>query len=147
MIEIFRNKIIGVDTSPFIYFLEKKETYLVFLKDFFRLCSEGAFEIVTSSITLAEILVNPYKNKNEDIAESYLEILENSKGLRIINIDIPISKQAAKLRSNYSIRTPDALQISAAINSNADYFLTNDKDLKKIKEIEVLFLEELIKQN
>ncbi len=145
MIEIFRNKIIGVDTSPFIYFLEKKEAYLDFLQAFFTSCSKGDFEIVTSSITLTEILVNPYKNKKEDIADTYMEILDNSKGLSIVNIDVSISKLAAKLRSDYSIRTPDALQISAAINSDADYFLTNDKKLKKVNAIKVLILEDLIK--
>ena len=92
-------------------------------------------------------LVNPYKNKKEEIADSYIEIPNNSKGIRIINIDVEVSKLAAKLRSEYLIRTPGALQISTAINLDADYFLTNDKSLKKVKAIEVLILEDLIKQN
>ena len=59
MIESLKNKIIGVDTSPFIYFFEKRDIFINFLRQFFKSCSEGNYEIVTSAITITEILVYP----------------------------------------------------------------------------------------
>jgi predicted nucleic acid-binding protein len=146
LIDLFGGEIIGVDTSPFIYFFEKKEAYLNYLRSFFKACSEGKFEIVTSTVTLSEILVNPYKNQKDDLVDNYLEVLLNSKGIRIINIDVAVSKLSAKLRSIYSLKTPDAIQIASSIISNAKYFLTNDKSLKKISEIEILILDDILKQ-
>jgi predicted nucleic acid-binding protein len=38
------------------------------------------------------------------------------------------------------IKIPDAIQLAAAINRSAEYFLTNDKRLKSIKEVNVILL-------
>lgn len=46
------------------------------------------------------------------------------------------------MRAKYSIRTPDAIQIAVGIIYGATKFLTNDPDLKKISEIEVLVLDD-----
>jgi len=56
-------------------------------------------------------------------------------------IDILIAEKAAELRANYGLRTPDALQIAIAIENNGTLFITNDKGLEKIKEVEVLVLD------
>ena len=49
------------------------------------------------------------------------------------------------MRGKYSnLRTIDALQISAALDIDADLFLTNDATLKKIKEINVLVLKDYL---
>jgi predicted nucleic acid-binding protein len=37
----------------------------------------------------------------------------------------------------------DALQVASAIRADADIFVTNDKRLKAIKEIKVIFVKEL----
>ncbi|MBU2444010.1 MAG: hypothetical protein KJ666_00350 [Bacteroidetes bacterium] len=44
----------------------------------------------------------------------------------------------------YGIRTPDAIQFAIGIENNGTLFITNDKNLKKVKEIEVLVLEEYL---
>jgi predicted nucleic acid-binding protein len=43
----------------------------------------------------------------------------------------------------YQIRTPDALQLAAAISAEADAFLTNDHALKRVKEITVLVMDDI----
>ena len=44
---------------------------------------------------------------------------------------------SAKLRAQYGIKTPDAIQLAIGIENNGSLFITNDKALKKIKEIKV----------
>ena len=49
------------------------------------------------------------------------------------------------MRGQYpDLRTIDALQISAAIEIGVDVFITNDKKLKQIKDINVLVLKEYL---
>jgi predicted nucleic acid-binding protein len=43
--------------------------------------------------------------------------------------------KASYLRATYTLRTPDAIQLATAIYSQADFFLTNDKQLSAITEI------------
>lgn len=55
-----------------------------------------------------------------------------------------ISENAAKLRAQYAIKTPDVLQIAGALFHGAKKFVTNDADLKKIKEIDILVIDDFI---
>ncbi|GAG74921.1 unnamed protein product, partial [marine sediment metagenome] len=41
--------------------------------------------------------------------------------------------------------TPDAIQIATSLEAKADIFITNDSTLKKISEIKVLLLSEMLK--
>ncbi len=62
-----------------------------------------------------------------------------------ILVSAGIAERAGRLRGQYvDLRTVDAIQLSAAIDIGADAFLTNDKKLKKIKEIKILVLKDFI---
>lgn len=134
------NKKVCIDTAPFIYFMESHSHYGKIVKGIFNDIEKGIVEAITTNITLLEVLVHPYRIGNEKLAGRYRDILLNSEGLTTFEVDHEISDQAAKVRAKYSIRTPDAIQISTAIIHNADVFLTNDDALKKISEINVVCL-------
>jgi len=56
------------------------------------------------------------------------------------NITYPVAEIAYKLRAKYIfLKTPDALQLATAIHHNCNKFLTNDKKLKNVSEIEIVF--------
>jgi predicted nucleic acid-binding protein len=61
-----------------------------------------------------------------------------------MEVSSTIAEQAARLRAVYDIRTPDAIQISAALNAGATHFLTNDIRLPKIADLRILSLDSLI---
>ena len=61
-----------------------------------------------------------------------------------LEISNSIAEQAAQLRATHNIRTPDALQISAALNAGATHFFTNDIRLPEIPPIQILFIDSLI---
>ncbi len=52
-----------------------------------------------------------------------------------------IADLGAHLRAKYKIKTPDAILLSSAIHAEATGFICNDKELRKVKEIEVLILD------
>ncbi len=88
-------------------------------------------------------MVKPLKEGQNKIVEQYKTILTNAEGIDIAEITIPIAIKAAELRAKYNIHTPDALQMAVAIEHEADYFLTNDLQLKLISEIKVVTISEL----
>ncbi len=45
------------------------------------------------------------------------------------------------LRAEYNLRTPDAIQISIAIKTDATLFFTNDIRLPEIPSIKILLLD------
>jgi predicted nucleic acid-binding protein len=145
LIQKVTNKVIFLDTAPLIYYIEEKQKYLPLLDKLFLANSKGRFLFKTSVITLLEVLVEPIRQKEFRLVEQYQNILCNSPTFEILDINIEISKKSAELRAGYGLRTPDALQMATAKYTSADYFITNDIRLKVVKEIEVLVLDELIR--
>lgn len=52
-----QGQVVGLDTAPLIYFIEQNKTYLDITRLFFRGLSRGEFRVVTSVVTLPEVLV------------------------------------------------------------------------------------------
>jgi predicted nucleic acid-binding protein len=63
--------------------------------------------------------------------------------LSIVEIDRPVAGHAAYLRAKHGIRTPDALQIAAALARGATGFIGNDETVRRVQGIEVLLLDEI----
>ena len=145
--EIESSSVLAVDTTIFIYFIEKNPKYFDLLETIFKRCNsqEKPFKLVTSMITLIEVLTKPLKEKRKDIVEKYKGSILNSDNVFPIIVDKNISEKTAELRSKYGfLRTPDAIQLATGIISEADYFISNDKKLKGITEIKSLILDELL---
>jgi len=63
-----------------------------------------------------------------------------------VEISANTGEKEGRLRGKYpTLRTMDAIQISAAPNTKANIFLTNDNRHKQINEIKVIVLREYLK--
>ncbi len=81
-IERLRGKTVGLDTAPLIYYIEGNPAFLPWVDPFFDAMIRGDFEVVTSTITLAEVLVHPLKRGDAALAGVYRDILRNAAHLR-----------------------------------------------------------------
>ncbi len=128
-----------VDTAPFVYLLEYNEVLTNKTKQVF--CGfNGNTQFITSVITYAEYCVKPKKINNQKAIIEFENLL-NDLECDIKNIDINIADTTAELRAKYTfLRTPDALQLATAIHNNCDKFITNDKKLKQITEIDIVLI-------
>ena len=134
---------LGVDTAPFIYFVERHPDYLGLMREIIRRIDAGEIEAVSSVVTLTEVLTHPLRFKNVLLAQRYRDVLYRSRNFRLLPIDAAIAEVTTDLRTRYNLRTPDALQLATAIKAGCDAFLTNDATLKKVTELKVLVLSEL----
>ncbi|MBD2251245.1 type II toxin-antitoxin system VapC family toxin [Nostoc parmelioides] len=139
-----QGQIVGLDTAPLIYFIEENPNYLNVTDAFFAALFRGEFSVVTSVLTITEVLVYPLRQGNTILAQQYRDILLNSQGLTTIEVFPDIAETAAQLRANYNLRTPDAIQIATAIRGGASFFLTNDARLPSLPSLPILVLEQLI---
>lgn len=129
-----------LDTSVFIYFIEEDKRYIDDVTQIFEAVHLGRLSAVTSGITLLETLVIPLRNKDIALANLYEQLLSESKGLTLLNLDRDLLRLGADLRATLGIKTPDALQIAAAQQQNCSAFVTNDRRLPKISGLRILQL-------
>lgn len=138
-----QGKVVGLDTAPLIYFMEQNPNYLEMMRVFFRAFDRGDFRMVTSTVTLVEVLVHPLRQGNTILAQEYREILLNQESLTVVELTPDIAETAAQLRASYNLRSPDAIQMATAICEGASFFLTNDARLPSLPGLTVLVLEKL----
>jgi len=141
---IEKHKIIGLDTAPFIYYIEDVTPYADLLDPVFSLLENHALRAVTSTVTFAEILTKPFADKNFSMADEIKFTLKSFSSLSVASIDEKLAEAAALIRARHAIRLPDALQIAAAIQGEATLVITNDKRLKKVDSVEVLVLSDFL---
>lgn len=131
------------DTAPIIYFIEQHPQYGPIMKEFVDAFSEGKVMAYTSVITITEVLAKPVADAKDTLADQFIQFLKYGNNLQLLDITADIAEFAGKLRGNYkTIRTLDAIQLAAAYVTGSKLFVTNDKQLKNVKEMEVLILDD-----
>jgi predicted nucleic acid-binding protein len=131
---------IGVDTCLFIYYIEEDPRFLPLIEPLFREADAGTRELVTSALTLLEVLVVPYRAGDASLAGQYEQFLTRSRGIRVVDLSRDQLRDAAQLRAATGIKTPDALQFAAAIACGCTAFVTNDRRLPAVRGTRVLQL-------
>ena len=75
-------------------------------------------------------------------------LLVNFPNLDIVDLDRNVIRQAARLRAEYRIRPPDALQVSVSLLYGAEVFITNDGLLKRLQDkLEVIVLDDFVDES
>jgi predicted nucleic acid-binding protein len=134
---------LGFDSAPIIYYVEAQPTYAPLMASVFQRIGSGQLEGMTSTITLVEVLTKPRASGDEQLAETYRNLLLDSEYFQTVPIGAPVAELAAQLRARYGLRTPDALQIAVALAEGCEAFLTNDTRLRQVTELPILQVAEL----
>ena len=127
-----------IDTAPFIYLLERDDEYNRTVYNQFENWFNNKSVLLSSVLTLSEVLVSPKQKKQSALECKYRYLLKDILSEPLIVIDEEVAEKTAFFRVKYKLKTPDALQIAAAIHAGSDIFYTNDKSLKKVKELQVV---------
>jgi predicted nucleic acid-binding protein len=138
-----RHRRVAVDTSIFIYQVEGDTRYLNLTKLVFDWLQTPGTNAVTSTITMAELLVPPYRNGDERLVSEFYALLSKYPNLDWIAPDLEIADLAARLRAEYRLRTPDAIEAATALHTGASAFITNDAVFERVQGFEVLVLDRL----
>lgn len=127
-------------TSAFICFFERYPRYFPVCEELFRAIKAGRTNASTSTLTLIEILVQPYRQKKDDLVLKFYVLLTTYPHLAWVPMTLNVSDQAAKLRAEHRLKTPDAIQAASAISCGATGFVSNDRAFDKVWQLNALSL-------
>jgi predicted nucleic acid-binding protein len=116
------------DTNLFIYLLEdygRLSKAVVALRG--NMLSRGD-HLLTSTLTLGEILVKPVERGDTDICRKYEEAI--TRAALLVSFDLKAARIYASVRRDRSLRAPDAVQLACAAGAGVDLFVTNDRRLQ-----------------
>jgi predicted nucleic acid-binding protein len=85
-------------------------------------------QLLTSTLTLGEILVKPTVAGNTDLCKKYEDAL--ARAALLIPFDATVAKIYASIRRDRLLKAPDVIQLASAASAGADLFITNDEHLQ-----------------
>mgnify|MGYP001567559551 CR=1 FL=1 len=143
--ELRKASSVFLDTSAFIYHVEKHSDYFPLTNELFAAIDRGEKLAITSPVTVVEVLTKPFEKHDLAVVEEYRKRLLLHPQVKSRSIDNEVATEAARIRANFGIKkTPDALQLAVAKLERAQVFLTNDKELKRFTEIQVVLSSECL---
>lgn len=116
------------DTNLFIYLFEGDGDLSRRVMDLRRAMLERGDQLLTSTLTLGEVLVKPSERGEGELARKYEEAITATS--LMIPFDVKAARIYEALRCDRSLRAPDAIQLACAAAAGADLFITNDARLQ-----------------
>ena len=118
------------DTNLLIYWLDKPEEWAEPIYRLRQWHKENEIRIITSALSLAEILVRPISGENLERAREYLHLISE---MGCLGFGPDEAWAFAEIRSAYpQIKPPDCIQLACAGVRGVDYFCTNDEALQRV---------------
>ena len=135
---------IYLDANCFIYSVERIDPYRAVLDTLWQAVSVGQIIVVTSELTLLEVLVKPLKAGDFTTAGIFRTVLRHSPDVQMLPITQAVLEEAATLRATVGIKTPDALHAATALLSGCTLLITNDNTFRQITDLGVTLLSEIV---
>jgi len=118
------------DTNVFVYMFEGLEPTKSRLIDIRKRMLDRGDQIVTSAMTLGEVLVKPTKLGQASLIDQYDRAIRSTA--EVVSFDAQVAWRFASLRATHTLRSADAIQLACAAHAGVDLFLTNDIQLHKL---------------
>src|ERR1700688_4150797 len=131
------------DTNLFIYLFEGHGPHFELVSNLRNAMLSRGDQLLTSALTLGEVLVKPLERHDEELTRKYVDAI--SKTSITIDFDAKAARIYAGLRSNRSLRPPDAIQLACAAAAGVDLFVTNDARLHSIQVEGIQFIVPLVR--
>jgi predicted nucleic acid-binding protein len=119
-----------VDTNFFVYMFEGREPFRSRVLEIRKRMIDRGDRIVTSAMTLGEVLVKPGRLGKTSLIQQYDAAIRATA--QIVSFDPAVARRYASLRAAHSLRNADAMQLACASHFGVDLFITNDKELHKL---------------
>lgn len=132
-----------VDSNSVIYRVEGTEPLATASAPLWEALQVGLCRLITSELTLLEVLVKPLRDGNLALASVYRKVVAETEGLACLAIDRETLELASRIRADHRLRTPDSIHAATAIRSGASLFVTNDGDFRRVVGLNVAMLGEI----
>ena len=94
---------------------------------------------------MVETLVKPLQDGNSEIESQYRELF-GANAVRLLEASYSVFEDAARVRAETGLKTPDAIHAATALRAGCALFITNDTDFRRVEDLPVVILDDLLKE-
>jgi len=127
------------DTNLFIYLFEKNAEWSPRVIELRRRMLARGDELLTSYLTVGEVITKPKQLNNAMLERSYLNFFSGGS-VELVDLSLDAAQRYGDIRSRERIRPADAIQLACASAARTDLFVTNDNRLSGLVVSGVTFV-------
>jgi predicted nucleic acid-binding protein len=127
------------DTNIFIYLFEKNAEWSPRVVELRQRMQQRRDELLTSCLTVGEILTKPRELGNAMLEKAYLNFFSGG-AVELVTFDLAAAQRYGDIRSRERVRPADAIQLACAAAAGTDLFVTNDGRLSRMVVPGVTFI-------
>jgi predicted nucleic acid-binding protein len=116
------------DTMLFVYWLEDHPLYAKRVRHILSKMEQRQDKLCTSSFTVGEILVGPYKMGATEMAKQIRDVFSTPL-VEVIPYTLETADFYARIRAHHGVSPADSIHLACAAQARTDLFLTNDTAL------------------
>lgn len=125
--ELGNPRAVYLDTNFIIQSIESDGEALVFL---IEKATEDLLQLYTSELTLAEVLVGPLKDGNDQLVAQYEDLLTSDEVLEVVPIDRLLLRRSAEIRATFGNKGYDSIHVATAERCGCKLFVSSDRRLR-----------------
>jgi predicted nucleic acid-binding protein len=133
--------LVYVDAGVIALHLSADPAYLPLTRTILRGMRDGEFEGFTSAVTVYQLLVEPYRSGQPEVAERIESLLAALPGLVIVPVTPTIARQSAQVRAQVGGGLTRAIQIATALSGDSEVYVTRRSTLRRIAGLSVAQLD------
>ena len=103
----------------------------------------GRFTLASSELVALETLIRPLRDGNARLEVLFRSILAATE-MDLIPATLATWQDAARIRAETGLATPDALHAATALRAGCTAFVTNDTDFRRVDDLPVVVLDDLL---
>jgi predicted nucleic acid-binding protein len=127
------------DTNLFIYLFEKNAEWSPRVIELRRKMLARGDELLTSCLTVGEVITKPKQMNNAMLERSYLSFFP-SGAVELVDFSLDAAQRYGDIRNRERVRPADAIQLACAAAARTDLFVTNDNRLSGLVVSGVTFV-------
>jgi predicted nucleic acid-binding protein len=131
------------DTNIFIFTVEGLPEVEDQTRSLLDALASNEITVVTSELTIAEVLVKPIRDGNTALQQTFEQLLHASPVFQVIPIQREILRAAAVLRATTKLKLLDAIHLATSDFIGRDSFLTGDLSFRSARAANIKILSEL----
>ena len=132
-----------LDANGFIYSVEYVEPYRALLEPMWQQARAGDLNVTSSEMTVSETLVRPLRD-GDKVVEVLLRSMFDAQEVSLIPATRELWEDAARIRADTGLKTPDALHAATALRAGCALFITNDTDFRRVEGLPVVVLDDVL---
>ena len=134
--------ILFLDACALIYRVEEVAPWNARLAKLFAYLrrKDAGLQLAVSRLSYLECRVQPLRDGDEALALRY-DTLFAAPELHIVEIDANVIEGATRIRAQFGLRTPDAIQAASCLSLDVEHiFLTNDAAFRRVPRLALRML-------